>query len=105
MARMSAAVTWIRMWIYGLALVTLATSLHHAGGSTLLSAGAATALIAITALLLTHTVATAAMLRSGRAPIGVTLHARARNTGVLRQRDPDAPGRPRPRAPGISLSR
>jgi hypothetical protein len=37
-------------------------------------------------------------------PLAVALRARARHRRVPRQVDPDAPGRPRPRAPGLRPS-
>ncbi|MEU8002415.1 DUF6412 domain-containing protein [Catellatospora sp. NPDC049111] len=37
---------------------------------------------------------------SSRAAIDLALRQLSKHTGVLRQRDPDAAGRPRPRAPG-----
>ncbi|MFD0596634.1 DUF6412 domain-containing protein [Catellatospora coxensis] len=39
---------------------------------------------------------------SGRAAIDLALRELSKHAGVLRQRDPDAAGRPRPRAPGFS---
>ncbi|GIF99141.1 DUF6412 domain-containing protein [Catellatospora citrea] len=39
---------------------------------------------------------------SGRAALDLALRELSRRTGVLRQRDPDAAGRPRPRAPGFT---
>ncbi|MEV4416237.1 DUF6412 domain-containing protein [Catellatospora sp. NPDC049609] len=55
-------------------------------------------------LLLVTTLAVAAAygvgsLPSGRAGLDLALRELSRRTGVLRQRDPDAAGRPRPRAP------
>ncbi|WP_244870777.1 DUF6412 domain-containing protein [Catellatospora sp. IY07-71] len=55
-------------------------------------------------LLLVSTLAVAAAcgfgaLPAGRAGLDTALRDLARRTGVLRQRDPDAAGRPRPRAP------
>ncbi|MEV0454879.1 DUF6412 domain-containing protein [Catellatospora methionotrophica] len=57
------------------------------------------------ALLLVTALAVAAAHGLGRQPAGraaldLALRELSKHTGVLRQRDPDAAGRPRPRAPG-----
>jgi hypothetical protein len=65
------------------------------GLATALTAGLATAL-AVAVLLGVHVVATAPVhVRA------ISLRERARLTVFLRLRDPDAPGRTRPRAPGF----
>nr|WP_042196051.1 DUF6412 domain-containing protein [Kibdelosporangium sp. MJ126-NF4]CEL22377.1 hypothetical protein [Kibdelosporangium sp. MJ126-NF4]CTQ89232.1 hypothetical protein [Kibdelosporangium sp. MJ126-NF4] len=68
---------------------------------TLLPAALATALTAGIALLLTIRV----LPEPARAPAlvrAVSLRERARRSVFLRLRDPDASGRPRPRAPGAA---
>lgn len=57
------------------------------------------------ALLLVTALAVAAVYGLGpscRAALDLALRELSRRTGVLRQRDPDAAGRPRPRAPGLT---
>ncbi|MEV0428398.1 DUF6412 domain-containing protein [Micromonospora sp. NPDC050495] len=84
-------------WAYALAQLTLVADRPAA-----LLAGAAVA----AALLLT--VLLAARVRVLPEPPGgrhaIALRARARGRRVPRQVDPDAPGRPRPRAPGLRPS-
>ncbi|MGS2618037.1 DUF6412 domain-containing protein [Micromonospora sp. LZ34] len=83
-------------WVYALAQLTL-----FADRPAELLAGAA--LVLLVALLAVHAAAAAAGAPAafGRA---TALLARARRRRVPRQVDPDAPGRPRPRAPGICPS-
>ncbi|MGI5523616.1 DUF6412 domain-containing protein [Micromonospora sp. CA-259024] len=82
-------------WMYAFAQLTL-----FAGRPTGLLAGAA-----LTALVLLAVVLAARVLgRSGAPGAGprwVGLRARSRGRRVPRQIDPDAAGRPRPRAPGL----
>ncbi|WFE42776.1 DUF6412 domain-containing protein [Micromonospora sp. WMMD998] len=81
-------------WAYALALVA-----DRPAG---LLAGAAV----VAALLLATVIAL--RVRALPTPPGTrhaaALRARARSRQVPRQVDPDAPGRPRPRAPGLGLS-
>jgi hypothetical protein len=63
--------------------------------------GAATAAVILTAVVLAvRSVAGLPLPRAGHRTLGRTLRARILRAGVIRQTDPDAPGRPRPRAPG-----
>jgi hypothetical protein len=65
-------------------------------------AGAAAVVVALTALLAIRSGAASAMLRVSHRPVAVRLRDQSRRTPVPRQCDPDAAGRPRPRAPGHS---
>ncbi|SCG36874.1 hypothetical protein GA0070609_0333 [Micromonospora echinaurantiaca] len=85
----------LETWAYALAQLTL-----FADRPAELLAGAALVLLAT--LLAVRAVAGAgAPAAFGRA---TALRARARRRRVPRQVDPDAPGRPRPRAPGVCPS-
>ncbi|MEU4369897.1 DUF6412 domain-containing protein [Micromonospora chersina] len=81
-------------WAYALALLA-----DRPAG---LLAGAAVAAALLLATLLALRVRALPAPRGG--PRAVALRARARHRRVPRQVDPDAPGRPRPRAPGLRLS-
>ncbi|MET9874514.1 DUF6412 domain-containing protein [Actinacidiphila glaucinigra] len=88
--------------LHGTALLLLLTGLllTHTG----LTAVAAAATTAAVALLLGSALrlaATAAPVRCGR--VRTALRDREHRTAFLPQRDPDASGRPRPRAPGRPL--
>jgi hypothetical protein len=77
-----------------LALLPAAGSVNPLGA---LTAGlAVSTVVAVVAVVLVHLVpaATPAQVRT------VGLRERSRKAAFLRLRDPDAPGRPRPRAPG-----
>ncbi len=90
--------TRIQLWIYGLAALVLTAGL--ASPSTAVAgAGAAAALLVVTTLLASN-VAGAMIPRPEPVPIRVSRREHARRTVVLRQCDPDAAGRARPRAPG-----
>ncbi|MGC5329962.1 DUF6412 domain-containing protein [Micromonospora sp. DT62] len=81
-------------WAYALAHLTLLAD-RPAG----LLAGAALAAVALLAVALAaHAAGVVDTPRAGRA---AALRARARRRRVPRQVDPDAAGRPRPRAPGL----
>ncbi|ALG11229.1 DUF6412 domain-containing protein [Kibdelosporangium phytohabitans] len=69
---------------------------------TLVPAALATALTAGMALLLTIRVALPAPTSAPAGVRAVSLRERARRSVCLRLRDPDASGRPRPRAPGAA---
>ena len=94
---MSATVN--RLWasLFGLAVLWVAAAIGL--GPTGATAGAAATAV-ILAVLATARMAAGASLAVVRVPVTVNLRDHARRTGVLRQRDPDAAGRPRPRAPG-----
>ncbi|MCO1618093.1 DUF6412 domain-containing protein [Micromonospora sp. CPM1] len=81
-------------WAYALALVA-----DRPAG---LLAGAAVVAALLLATLLALRVR--ALPTSPGTRFAVALRARARRRGVPRQVDPDAPGRPRPRAPGLHPS-
>jgi hypothetical protein len=97
---MSSASIRVHMWINAIVLVAFGIGIH-AAADTPVSAGAAAALIVIAALLAARTIAGSAILHVGARPVGAPSYARTGPTGVGRQCDPDAPGRARPRAPGI----
>ncbi|MEV4664776.1 DUF6412 domain-containing protein [Micromonospora echinofusca] len=81
------------MWAYALVHLTLLAD-RPAG----LLAGAAFVAVALLAVAFAaHVAGVADAPRAGRA---AALRARARHRRVPRQVDPDAAGRPRPRAPG-----
>ncbi|WP_230686882.1 DUF6412 domain-containing protein [Catellatospora vulcania] len=92
----AAASSWaLTLWVA--VLCTGAAADQPSLGSVL--AGAA-------ALLLVTALAVAAAHAVGRRPsartaLDLALRELSKRTGVLRQRDPDAAGRPRPRAPGL----
>lgn len=81
-----------------LALLPAAGSVNPLGALTagLAVTTAVTTVVAVVAVVLVHLVpaATPAQVRT------VGLRERSRKAAFLRLRDPDAPGRPRPRAPG-----
>ncbi|MFU8872067.1 DUF6412 domain-containing protein [Micromonospora sp. SL4-19] len=79
-------------WAYAL---TLLAADRPAG---LLAGAAVAAALLLATLLALRSRAIPGAARSGWRP--VTLRERARRRRVPRQVDPDAPGRPRPRAPG-----
>ncbi|MGN9813566.1 DUF6412 domain-containing protein [Micromonospora sp. BQ11] len=85
--------------LLGLWAGTLAQLIAFADRPADLLAGAALVLVA--ALLAVH-LAAAVAPRAGRRASG--LRAWVRRRRVPRQVDPDAPGRPRPRAPGVHPS-
>lgn len=93
------AVTGIRAWIFGLALLSLTAGGWSAFGSGYVSLGAAAALTMVSLLLAIRMIAGPAIFRFGREPAVSPAYARTQR-GVGRQVDPDAPGRARPRAPG-----
>lgn len=92
-----------RLWasLFGLAVLWVAASIGL--GPTGATAGAAATALVL-AVLATARMGAAAALSVVRVPVTVNLRDHARRTGVLRQRDPDAAGRPRPRAPGSCSS-
>jgi hypothetical protein len=92
--------TAMRTWITGIALLAFGIGVHTTIGGNHLSTGAAAALIVIAGLLVARTLAGSAVLIVGGRPIGAPAYARTRRPTVVRQSDPDAPGRARPRAPG-----
>ncbi|MFC4021674.1 DUF6412 domain-containing protein [Micromonospora sp. GCM10011542] len=81
-------------WAYALAQLTLLSERP----ADLLAGAALTALLLLTALLAARVVAHSGGPGAARRWAG--LRARARSRRVPRQVDPDAAGRPRPRAPG-----
>lgn len=81
-------------WAYALAHLALLAD-RPAG---LLAGAALTAVVLLAAVLALHAVVGVGAPRAGRA---AALRARARRRRVPRQVDPDAAGRPRPRAPGV----
>jgi len=94
---MSATVSRLWVSLFGLAVLWVAASigLGPAGAT---AGAAATALVL--AVLATARMGAGAAPSAVPVPVTVNLRDHARRTGVLRQRDPDAAGRPRPRAPG-----
>ncbi|MEU4642591.1 DUF6412 domain-containing protein [Micromonospora sp. NPDC023814] len=80
-------------WAYALTHLTLLAD-RPAG---LLAGAALTAVVLLAAVLALHAAVGVGAPRAGRA---AALRARARRRWVPRQVDPDAAGRPRPRAPG-----
>ncbi len=97
---MSVAATWIRTWITGFVLLAFGVGMHAATSGNHLSAGAAAALIVLTALLAARTIAGSALVNVNGRPVGAPFYARTRRISVVRLSDPDAPGRTRSRAPG-----
>ncbi|WBB66674.1 DUF6412 domain-containing protein [Micromonospora sp. WMMD812] len=86
------------LWAYALTRLTL-----FADQPAVLLAGAALgAAVLLAALLAARALVLGAAPGAARRAAG--LRARARHRRVPRQVDPDAPGRPRPRAPGVRLS-
>ena len=86
-------------------LLWLAAGLHTASPSLLAapSTAAATVVVAfalVTALALAGRCRLDAALSSDSRPARAAFRARRERTAFLTQRDPDASGRPRPRAPG-----
>ncbi|WP_405104967.1 DUF6412 domain-containing protein [Micromonospora sp. NBC_01405] len=85
------------MWAYALThLIVLADRPAE------LLAGAAVAAAVLLAVVLAGRLPMAAGPPARAARHGVGLRERARRRGVPRQVDPDAAGRPRPRAPGLA---
>ncbi|MFE9206798.1 MULTISPECIES: DUF6412 domain-containing protein [unclassified Micromonospora] len=84
-------------WAYALAQLTVLADRPAA-----LLAGAAVAAALLLAVLLAARVGVLPDRLGGRH--ATALRARARHRRVPRQVDPDAPGRPRPRAPGLRPS-
>ncbi|MFC4854825.1 DUF6412 domain-containing protein [Actinophytocola glycyrrhizae] len=84
--------------VLALFLPALFVALPVAGGlggmATALTAGLAAALV-VAVVLHVRLETTPALVRT------LSLRERAKQTVFLRLRDPDAPGRPRPRAPGL----
>jgi hypothetical protein len=89
-----------RLWasLFGLAVLWVAAAIGL--GPTGATVGAAATAALVLAVLATARMGAGAALSVARVPVTVNLRDHARRTGVLRQRDPDAAGRPRPRAPG-----
>ncbi|MGC4803510.1 DUF6412 domain-containing protein [Micromonospora sp. DT233] len=87
------------MWAYALTHFAVLTD-----RPTDLLAGAAVAAVVLLTVLLAATPGAAAGPPARAARRGVGLRERARRRGVCRQADPDAAGRPRPRAPGAAPS-
>ncbi|MCX4389737.1 DUF6412 domain-containing protein [Micromonospora peucetia] len=85
------------MWAYALTHLTLLTD-RPAG---LLAGAALAAVVLLAVVLAVHAAGAVDAPRAGRA---AALRARARHRRVPRQVDPDAAGRPRPRAPGAHPS-
>jgi Family of unknown function (DUF6412) len=85
--------SWHVLWLSSIAQITTASPLGNAG---LLAVVAAVALAAFATLLARRAGRPVPALHVVRA-IGV--RQRAARTAFVRQRDPDAAGRPRPRAP------
>ncbi|MFJ8791118.1 DUF6412 domain-containing protein [Streptomyces sp. NPDC102462] len=75
----------------------------------LLDTGALSATVALAATAAASALAVCALTAARCAPavaptrVRTAIRDRARRTAFLSQRDPDAPGRPRPRAPGHAL--
>ncbi|WP_343449041.1 DUF6412 domain-containing protein [Micromonospora oryzae] len=86
-------------WAYALTHLTLL-----ADRPAELLAGAAVAAVVLLTVLLAGRPSAAAGPPGRGVGRGVGLRERARRRGVPRQVDPDAAGRPRPRAPGPALS-
>ncbi|SCL66386.1 hypothetical protein GA0070606_4314 [Micromonospora citrea] len=84
-------------WAYALTHLVLLAD-RPAG---LLAGAALTAVVLLAAVLALHAAGDAGAPRAARA---AALRARARRRRVPRQVDPDAAGRPRPRAPGAHPS-
>ncbi|MEH0544593.1 DUF6412 domain-containing protein [Streptomyces sp. B21-105] len=85
-----------------LPLLVLDVSLLDSGGLTAAVALAATA-AASSALTVCAVVAARSVPRVPPTRVRTAIRDRARRTAFLPQRDPDASGRPRPRAPGHAL--
>ncbi|WP_431909779.1 DUF6412 domain-containing protein [Micromonospora carbonacea] len=85
-------------WAYALTHLTLLADRP----AELLAGAAVVAVVLLAVLLAGRPSAAAGALRRGTGR-GVGLRERARRRGVPRQVDPDADGRPRPRAPGLVL--
>ncbi|MCX4470257.1 DUF6412 domain-containing protein [Micromonospora sp. NBC_01655] len=87
------------LWAYALTHLTVL-----ADRPAELIAGAAVAAAVLLAVLLAGRPGATAGPPARSAGHGAALRARARRRGVPRQVDPDAAGRPRPRAPGLRPS-
>lgn len=92
-AAMSARLVSLRAQLVWLACVALGVAVIGSADVT-----AVIAALVVTALLAAHLTAGAPLL-APRGSQNTALRERSRRTGVLRQCDPDAAGRPRPRAP------
>src|SRR4030088_728873 len=74
------------------------------GGFAGMLSGAATAAVMLAAVILAvRSIAGVSLPRDGHRALGPTLPAPRLRVGVLRHSDPDAAGRPRPRAPSAHL--
>lgn len=96
---MKAFASAVRLYLFALAVVAVGA----AGDSSGVLAVAAVAGFGALLLRLTARVAGSGTLLDPWTPLSV--RDRARRTTVVRQRDPDAAGRPRPRAPTASPAR
>lgn len=95
---MTAASRWaLTLWLAVLFTGVAAADQPSLGG---MLAGAA-ALLIVTALAVAAVHGLGAR-PSGRAGLDLALRELSRRLGVQRQRDPDAAGRPRPRAPAVT---
>ncbi|SDQ67987.1 DUF6412 domain-containing protein [Thermostaphylospora chromogena] len=98
-ARMTALASAVRLHLLALAIVAVGTAGDSSG---VLTVAAVAGLSAILLRLAARAAGVGAPLDPW-APLSV--RDRARRTTVVRQRDPDAAGRPRPRAPTASPAR
>ncbi|MEO3839951.1 DUF6412 domain-containing protein [Streptomyces sp. B22F1] len=96
---LDAATRW-RMVAVALLLLAADLVLDETGVATGLAGAAASAASAALTLLAGLALCAAAAAPASAAGIRTALRERARRTAFLPQRDPDAAGRPRPRAPG-----
>ncbi|MFE9400289.1 DUF6412 domain-containing protein [Streptomyces sp. NPDC006530] len=89
--------------LFGLLLFLLAQAVLIEGG--MLSAAVALAATAAagSALAVCATLASRAVPQVPRTRVRTAIRDRERRTAFLAQRDPDASGRPRPRAPGATV--
>ncbi|MFE0631025.1 DUF6412 domain-containing protein [Streptomyces sp. NPDC058864] len=103
MIRSTARSTAAATRLHGAALLLLLTGLllTHTGLTATVAAAATTAALALLLGSALRLAATAPPVPRGR--VRTALRDRERRTAFLPQRDPDASGRPRPRAPGRPL--
>lgn len=91
---------WLAGSLYTACLHTAAPSLLAAPSTVAVTATVAVAFALVTALALAGRSRLDAALSSDSRPARAAFRARRERTAFLAQRDPDASGRPRPRAPG-----
>ncbi|WP_244872310.1 DUF6412 domain-containing protein [Catellatospora sp. TT07R-123] len=87
-------------WTATLWLALLCTGVAAAGSPGLTGMLASAAVLVVASMVALRALAGITASGHGHAAFGSNLRERARRQRVPRHADPDAPGRPRPRAPG-----